>query len=227
MKKSKKQKIKMNKSLPRKHFGRLLAYSAVLAVAVIAAGALYSMWNSVDENKDHRWDTPVKKAEFPPGSSPSLKESVLDSFRDISSKIKGRPEVQTGPGVAHAAQGQHDAEIRNYDKAIEAEPDNAELYMKRGSAYMLKGDLDAGVQNLEAAARLNPEYGPVLIRARRMQSRMREVGANSLNQRDINTVINGLRPEDVERYAESMGYRLDDNARAALKAHLRSMQQRQ
>lgn len=227
MKKPKKQKIKMNESLPRKHFGRLLVYSAVLAVAVIAAAALYSMWSSVDENKDHRWDTPVKKAEFLPGSSLSLKDSILDGFHEVSNKIKGRPDVQKGPGAAHAAQGQHDEEIRNYDNAIEAEPNNADLYLQRGSAYLRKGDVDAGVQNLEAAARLNPEYEPTLLQAKRMQSRMREMGAKSINQRDISTVINGLRPEDVERYAESMGYRLDDNARAALKAHLRNMQQRQ
>lgn len=216
----------MNESLPQKHFGRLLAYSAVFAVAVIAAAALYSMWNSVDENKDHRWDTPVKRAEFPPGSSPSLKDSILNSFHDVSNKIKGRPDVQKGLGAANIAQGQQDAAIRNYDKAIEAEPNNADHYLQRGSAYLMKGDVDAGVQNLEAAARLNPEYEPVLLQARRMQSQMREMGAKSINQRDINTVIGGLRPEDVERYAENMGYRLDDNARAALKAHLLKMQQR-
>lgn len=226
MKKPKKHKIKMNESLPQKHFRRLLAYSAVLAVAVIAAGALYSMWNSVDANKDHRWDTPVKKAEFPPGSNTSLKDSIVNSFQDVSNKIKGKPNVQKGLGTVNVAQGQYDAAIRNYDKAIEAEPNNADHYLQRGSAYLMKGDVDAGVQNLEAAARLNPEYESLLLQARRMQSRMREVGAKSINQGDINTVVQGMRPEDVERYAENMGYRLDANARAALRAHLLNMQQR-
>ena len=47
--------------------------------------------------------------------------------------------------------------MRDYNRAIELNPELAETYNNRGAAYGKKGELDKAIQNYNIAIALNPE----------------------------------------------------------------------
>lgn len=214
------QLVKMNNSVKINRLKRLTMYFGVLSAAIAAIVVLASSWNAFYENKDHKWDVPKKKAAFPADTDANLSDIIKAGIRNITDNVKGDSSVQKQIGTVNVIQGDNDAAIDNYNNAIEKDPNNANLYLQRGSAYLMKGDIDAGIQDLEMAAYLNPNYKPLMSNAKLLRSRMREEGVNRLNKDDISKIVNATRPEDVERYAESIGYRLDDRARAALRERM-------
>ena len=61
------------------------------------------------------------------------------------------------PGYRSLDQGDLDAAIQDYDKAIELDPQYAKAYNNRGNARYDQGDLDAAIQDYTKAIELNPQ----------------------------------------------------------------------
>lgn len=210
--KKKKTVIVMDESAKKKFLRKAMVYSCVLAMFAVAMGFLCLALNNFYENKNHKWDIPPIKVAFPESDQ---NQSFLG---DIIDKFKNNSDVHKGLGVINVVQGENDKAIAHYDSAIAAEPDNAALYLQRGSAYLMKGNLEEGVRDMETASRLNPKYEPLYRSAMLLRSKMQNAGVKSLNEVDINKMGRALRSEDAEKYAKSMGMNIDDKIREALKA---------
>ena len=52
--------------------------------------------------------------------------------------------------------GEYDRAIADFDKAIRLDPNNAEFYYKRGTAFINKGDYDRAIADYDQAIRLKP-----------------------------------------------------------------------
>jgi Flp pilus assembly protein TadD len=64
-------------------------------------------------------------------------------------------------GFLHHANGDFDQEIAACTQAVQLDPDDADLYVFRGSAYMSKGDYDMAIADIETALRLDPDNDKV------------------------------------------------------------------
>jgi lipoprotein NlpI len=79
-------------------------------------------------------------------------------IEDQKQKPKGRAAAYYNRGNAHAAKGDHDAAIADYDEAIKLDPKNASAYNNRGSAKNDKGDSEAALADFNAAIKQNVRY---------------------------------------------------------------------
>jgi len=60
-------------------------------------------------------------------------------------------------GIAYARQGDFDAAIADFDKAIELDTNNAKAYLLRGRAYFEIGERETAISDLERALELGLE----------------------------------------------------------------------
>ena len=61
-------------------------------------------------------------------------------------------------GAAYAAKEDFDNAIKDYNRAIQLEPDYAEVYNNRGTAYANKDEFDNAIENFDKAIQLQPDY---------------------------------------------------------------------
>lgn len=81
-----------------------------------------------------------------------------DSVSLWTDVLNVRPDVvaYNGRGVAYYDKGDFDRAFSNYNKAIQIDPNYAEVYVSRGVAYYYKGDIKAAVADYDAAIKINP-----------------------------------------------------------------------
>jgi lipoprotein NlpI len=79
-------------------------------------------------------------------------------IEDQKQKPKGRAAAYYNRGNAHAAKGDHDAAIADFDEALKLEPKNASAYNNRGNARNDKGESDAALDDFGAAIKQNARY---------------------------------------------------------------------
>ncbi|HEC56454.1 MAG TPA: tetratricopeptide repeat protein [Candidatus Syntrophoarchaeum butanivorans] len=60
-------------------------------------------------------------------------------------------------GLVYAEQEKYDEAIKDFDKAIELNPDDAEAYHNRGIAYTKLGEYDEAIKDFDKAIELNPD----------------------------------------------------------------------
>lgn len=60
-------------------------------------------------------------------------------------------------GDISSAQGEHDAAISDYDRAIKLNPKDAQIYIKRGVAYSQQGHLKRAIKDYDTAIALDPK----------------------------------------------------------------------
>ena len=59
--------------------------------------------------------------------------------------------------------GDFDKAIRDHNKAIDLDPEDAKTYDARGFTYGRKGDFDAALRDYNKAIEVNPEYANVYL----------------------------------------------------------------
>ncbi|MCX7704465.1 MAG: tetratricopeptide repeat protein, partial [Planctomycetota bacterium] len=106
--------------------------------------------------------------------NPKLRD-VQDSIRDVRySRIrKGSKEIAlewNDKGFAKAERGDYDGAIRDYDRAIELNPEYAEALYNRGVAKSKMGDWAGAIADFDEALELKPKYA--LAYAGRGEARM-------------------------------------------------------
>ena len=62
----------------------------------------------------------------------------------------------------HESRGDYEAAISGYDRAIEAEPRNWQLYLLRGSARFKAGDVESSIEDFDQVVVLDPSQDPYL-----------------------------------------------------------------
>ncbi|MDE2689829.1 MAG: tetratricopeptide repeat protein [Acidobacteriota bacterium] len=62
----------------------------------------------------------------------------------------------------HESRGDYEAAISGYDRAIEVEPRNWQLYMLRGSARFKAGQIEASIEDFDQVVLLEPSQDPYL-----------------------------------------------------------------
>lgn len=81
---------------------------------------------------------------------------VLVLFFTLGSAFAETVEEAINSGIAYGAQGNFDAAIAEFNKAIEMNPNIAEAYDNRAYAYCCKGDLDTAISDYNKALGINP-----------------------------------------------------------------------
>ena len=217
-----KHKTKLKAGMQNKNPMRFIAYSGVLALTILGIMFMHSMWTSFYENKGGKWTVPEKHVE----ASGELEKtadggqpvSVGDRIRGFVAKLKKEPPAQTAGNAQIASVGNKRTERDVFVK----EGDVAKTYLQRGSDYIMKGDLDAGVKNLEAAVKLDPHYYPILNNARMLQRRMHRMGKDHLSADELRRVGAAMRPVEAERNVDTMGIPMTAQEREALRAKARA-----
>ena len=64
----------------------------------------------------------------------------------------------TNRGNAWQSKGELDKAIADYDKAIKADPTDADAWNNRGAAWRGKGDIDKAMADYREALRINPKF---------------------------------------------------------------------
>ena len=67
-------------------------------------------------------------------------------------------------GYIQLKQGQYDAAIADYDRAVALEPNSADRYRSRGYAHIKRGDVDLAIADYTKAIELSPAAGGGLCR---------------------------------------------------------------
>ena len=79
-------------------------------------------------------------------------------------------------GVLLAGKGRLDEAIKQYDIALNIDPDDAKIYYGLGNALVRKGDSEAAVYNYHQALRINPSYFEAYYNLGRILSKKGEIG---------------------------------------------------
>jgi Tfp pilus assembly protein PilF len=66
-------------------------------------------------------------------------------------------------GIINTQDGQYDRAIQNFDRAIRLNPEYAEAYYNRGTAYMRKGDVERAIEDYGHAIKLDPKMDLAFI----------------------------------------------------------------
>ncbi len=66
-------------------------------------------------------------------------------------------------GITHSEKGELDLAIKDFDKAIELNPDYAEAYNNRGNVYDEKGDFDKAIVDFNIAINIKSDYAEAYI----------------------------------------------------------------
>lgn len=200
--------------MKRNNIARFVGYSAIVIVTVLSCIILYRAWDDYDDKIKLQQDVPmvqaepVKETKAAEKESPSVAGTVTGIVKGLADKIKGETK-------------EHDKKPASRIRATEPELDSAEQYLQRGSNHIMKGNLDAGIQNLEAAVRLDPHYYPILHNARKLKTRLAKMGRDRLTPGELQRVGTAMRPVEAERNVDAMGIPMTLAEREALKEKAR------
>lgn len=108
----------------------------------------------------------VASAEAPRGwnrcvghESPDL---VIDGCTEIIEEGRQAPAIlalaHNNRGVAYKVKGEYDLALKDYDQAIQLDPNSASHYNNRGIIYRLKHDYDRAIADYDEAIWLKSDY---------------------------------------------------------------------
>ena len=146
------------------HLGRALALEPSATRLHYMLAIAYRHLGEAERSREHlarRGDTPVRMSD-PLGEA-------IDGLK------KGSGLLVNQAGIA-LQEGQVDAAIALYAKAIAEDPDDATAHLNLGAAYARQGDLRRAITEMETAARFAPDdakvqqsLGTVLVRQRQAE----------------------------------------------------------
>lgn len=200
--------------MKRNNIARFVGYSAIMIVTVLSCIILYQAWDAYDEKVKHQQYVPLVQTESAKetagdeGKAPSVAGTVTGLVKGLADKVTGKTKEQ-------------DREPTPRIRAMEPELDSAEQYLQRGSNHIMKGNLDAGIENLEAAVRLDPHYYPILNNARKLKTRLAKMGRDRLTPGELQRVGAAMRPAEAERNVDTMGIPMTLAEREALREKAR------
>ena len=82
---------------------------------------------------------------------------AISGMTGCAGSAKNQAQAYIDRGYALAGQGKYDEAIAEYNKAIEADPNNFLAYNYRGEAYKVMGEYDLATADFNKAIELNPD----------------------------------------------------------------------
>lgn len=138
-------------------------------------------------------------------------------IEDQKQKPKARAAAYYNRGNAHAARGDHDAAVADFDETLKLEPKNASAYNNRGNARSDKGEGDAALADFGAAIKQNARYASAYFnRANLLAAR----GDTAAALKDYDTAIRYNR-RNVNAYIARGALLLAGGAAAKARADMR------
>src|SRR5581483_12310368 len=139
-----------------------LKLDRVILVGAAALILLNLCGSASSAPKNSRLLSKLKNIELCNGSDRSSPEpqirgctALIDDARET--KLL-RSVAYNNRGDAYVAKGDLDAAIKDYNDAIDLNPDFARPFNNRGVAYHKKGDYDRALKDFDQAIKLNPDY---------------------------------------------------------------------
>ncbi len=146
---------------------------------------------------------PVKEAYFPPEQeSPGLLADgglVPKAMDDVLA----HPKAQTALGAVNIVSGQKTDAIKNFDKVIDARPDDPTGYLQRGAAYLVNGEIELGATDVAKAAELDPKYALLAAKCREINDLFKKSNFKA-SPEQIQSLMRTLTPKDRERITTQM-----------------------
>lgn len=82
----------------------------------------------------------------------------LATFLVVGNAFASPAEEAVNKGVEYGKKGKYDEAISEFTKAIELEPELAQLYYNRGNAYTKKGSYDEAILDYTRAVELKSDF---------------------------------------------------------------------
>lgn len=112
----------------------------------------------------------------------------------------------TDRGISHAAKGQYNKAIADFNKALELNPREAKTYLGRGIAYLEKFEYDKAISDFSQAIEINPKFAEAYegrAEAYIGQGKLDEANSDYKKAEEIDPTI----AEDAKN--RGLGYRSD------------------
>ena len=84
--------------------------------------------------------------------------AVCTEIIKLENDPKKKAKIYHNRGTAYSKKGDSDRAIKDYNKAIELNPQYAPTFNNRGNEYSKKGDPDRAIKDCDKAIELNPQY---------------------------------------------------------------------
>jgi tetratricopeptide (TPR) repeat protein len=100
---------------------------------------------------------------------PEVADSMKDTLRraelHLEQAVKDKPtaEAHHALGKVFLAQGRFDEAIKEFDEALKANQNNAQIYNDLGVAWLEKGDFNRSLENFNKALQLDPHLNEALF----------------------------------------------------------------
>ena len=96
---------------------------------------------------------------------------IIDKLEDCTGEdstgqielARYKARIYTKKGNAQAKQGDNEGTVKDFDKALEHDPNNAETYYHRGYAKLSLGDNEGAIQDFDQALELEPNYAETYL----------------------------------------------------------------
>jgi len=137
----------LKRSFISKHMKRSFALSIHLSVVLVSLSA------TVFAQTPRGWNQCVGH------ESPDL---VIEGCSEMIDEAQQAPAIlalaHNNRGVAYKAKGEYDSALKDYDQAIQLNPNAASHYNNRGIIYRLKHDYDRAIADYDEAIWLKSDY---------------------------------------------------------------------
>ncbi|MDA8016150.1 MAG: FG-GAP-like repeat-containing protein [Thermoanaerobaculia bacterium] len=139
------------------------------------------------------------------------------TYREL---LELRPRDPLGHGnlaIALLRQQKYDAALETIDEALALAPRQADLLAIRGEVLQWRGDLDAALKELDAAARADTDDPEILYSAYQLASTLDSPEAEAVAARTLDRLVK-LRPENVVVLLQKGQHAIADDDRASATA---------
>lgn len=137
-------------------------YIIIILLLAVIVGFTFYMFSFLSEKKSAA--TNRSNSEYRTGIEHLNSGNPEDAIKRFSGYLKDYPRDGHGyfcRGYAQEQMNRYNLAIQDYTKAIELLPDSVSYYYNRAGAYLVAGDYESAIKDIEKLRTLKPEYGNV------------------------------------------------------------------
>jgi len=181
---------------------RRVEYGVLICAAIGTIVAAMIFVNNRSAGKTRVFTNPVAVSVLPEQPRPNIQPATVAhdaQVTDIENSIKTLTGSHSPMSAEKLAEGDRDQNIIALDKKISMYPKNAELRLHRASAYMLKGNIEMAVKDMEIASALQPAYMPLTQKVLAAQRQLAEIGRKRLTPEEMAIAKKNMPPEQMAK----------------------------
>ncbi len=177
-------------------------YGIMVIVAIYAVTIVLSIVNERPRRLSRTARNPESFTIFREPARPAVRpETVTHDAQAtaIEDNIKALTGARSPFSAERLAEGDRDRGIVDLDRKIQQQPQNAELRLHRASAYMLKGNIEMAVKDMEIASALKPAYLPLLEKVKAAQTQLAGIGRKRLTREEMEIAMRHMPPDKIAK----------------------------